>query len=178
LEKLKSESLTIPCENEKYEYTREIQLISKEIVKIDEIKFDKENPVQTKIDEIVGYAEYSHFFLYGKSDFSTEEKEFKEFIALCQKVIDQKAYVTIVIEGSASTVPTTGSKSNEMLSAERSVNAQSALKNALLKNGYMENVDFKFDTSINKVQGKKYENDAIKNRTEYEKFQYIKVKVQ
>lgn len=178
LDKLKSELLTIPCENEKYEYTREIQLISKEIVKIDEIKFDEENPVQTKIDETVGYAEYSHFFLYGKSEFSTDEKEFVEFTALCQKIIDQKAYVTIVIEGSASTVPTTGSKSNEMLSAERSANAQSALKNALLKNGYMENVDFKFDTSMNKVQGKKYENDAIKNRAEYEKFQYIKVKVQ
>jgi hypothetical protein len=178
LDKLKSELLTIPCENENYEYTREIQLISKEIVKIDEIKFDEENPVQTKIDETVGYAEYSHFFLYGKSEFSTDEKEFVEFTALCQKIIDQKAYVTIVIEGSASTVPTTGSKSNEMLSAERSANAQSALKNALLKNGYMENVDFKFDTSMNKVQGKKYENDAIKNRAEYEKFQYIKVKVQ
>jgi hypothetical protein len=178
VEMVKSEVLSIPCEDEKYEYTREIQLVSKEIAKVDEIKFDKENPVQTKIDETVGYAEYSHFFLYGKSGFSTNEKEFIEFIALCQKVIDDKAFVTITIEGSASYVPTTGSKSNEMLSAERSNNAKATLKGALLKNGYMENVDFKFATPVNVVQGKKYEDDAMINRTEYEKYQYIKVKVQ
>jgi hypothetical protein len=178
LVKLKSEVLTVPCENEKYEYVREIQLVSQEVVKIDEIKFDKENPIQTKIDETAGYAEYSHFFLYGKSGFSTEEKEFIEFIALCQKVIDQKAFVTIVVEGSASYVPSASKKTNEMLSAERSSNAMNTLRNALLKNGYIENVDFKFEKPLNTVQGKKYENDAMKNRSEYEKYQYIKVKVQ
>ncbi|MFM2316282.1 MAG: hypothetical protein RLZZ155_614, partial [Bacteroidota bacterium] len=57
-------------------------------------------------------------------------------------------------------------------------NAKAALKNALLKNGYMENVDFKFEKPVTTVQGKKYENDAMKNRSEYEKYQYIKVKVQ
>lgn len=177
-EKVKTEVLSIPCENEKYEFTREIQLVSREIVKVDEIKFDKENPIQTKIDETAGYAEYSHFFLYGKSDFSMEEKEFKDFVSLCKKVVDQKAFVTITIEGSASTVPSSGSKSNEKLSAERSAKAQAAIKGALLKSGYMENVDFKFAQPVNTVQGKKYENDAIKNRAEYEKYQYIKVKVQ
>ena len=174
IEKLRSESLTVPCDGEKHDYMRDIQLIAKK----EEIAFDKEKPVQTKIDEGATYAEYSHFFLYGKSGFSTDEKEFQEFITLCQKVIDQKAFVTITIEGSASNVPTRGSKSNEMLSAERSANAKSTLINALLKNGYMENVDFKFEKSVNTVQGKKYENDAMTNRNEYEKYQYIKVKVQ
>ncbi len=177
-EKLKVETLTIPCENEKYEYTREIQLVEKLVATVDEIKFDKENPIQTKINDDASYAEFSHFFLYGKSDFSAAEKEFTDFITLCKKVIDQKVFVTITIEGSASTVPTTGSKTNEMLSSERSANAKAALKSALLKGGYLEDVDFKFATPTNVVQGKKYENDAMKNRTEYEKYQYIKVKVQ
>jgi hypothetical protein len=65
-----------------------------------------------------------------------------------------------------------------MLSAERSANAMKALKNVLLKNGYIENVDFKFAAPVNIVQGKKFENDAAANRAEYEKYQYIKVKVQ
>jgi hypothetical protein len=116
--------------------------------------------------------------LYSKSGFSSEEKEFTEFIALCQKVIDQKAFVTIRVEGSASYVPSASKKTNEELSAERSAYAMTTLKNTLLNNGYIENVDFKFDKPLNTVQGKKYENDAIKNRTEYEKYQYIKVKVQ
>jgi len=173
VEKVKSETLSIPCDGEKHDYTREIQLIKKE-----EIVFNQEKPVQTKIDENKTYAEYSHYFLYGKSNFSTEEKEFIEFIGNCQKVIDQKAFVTIVIEGSASNVPTVGSKTNTMLSNERAVNAQTALTKALLKNGYLENVDFKFEKPINVVQGKKYENDALTNKSEYEKYQYIKVKVQ
>ncbi len=172
-EKLKFESLSIPCDGEKHDYIREIQLTKKE-----EIVFNQEKPVQTKIDDGKTYAEYSHYFLYGKSDFSGEEKEFKEFIVNCQKVIDQKAFVTITIEGSASNVPTVGSKTNTMLSNERSVNAQTALTKALLKNGYLENVDFKFEKPINVVQGKKYENDALKSKSEYEKYQYIKVKVQ
>lgn len=173
-ENLKNEILVVPCDGEKHEYLREIQLIAKK----EEIVFDKENPIQTTINENKTYAEYSHYFLYGRSDFSSEEKEFKEFILNCQKVVDEKAFVTITIEGSASTVPTSGGKTNEMLSSERSEYAKTALKNALLKNGYVENVDFKFAKPSNVVQGKKYENDALVNRTEYEKYQYIKVKVQ
>jgi len=175
LEKIKTEELSVPCDGEKYEYAREIQLISTEVV---EIKYDKENPIQTKIDETVGYAEYSHFFLYGKSGFSADEKEFVEFISLCKKVIDQKAFVTITIEGSASNVPSASSKSNEVLSAERSEHAKASLIKTLAKSGYVENVDFTFAKPINVVQGKKFENDAAENRSEYEKFQYIKVKVQ
>lgn len=175
LEKIKTEELSIPCDGEKYEYAREIQLISTEVV---EIKYDKENPVQTKIDETVGYAEYSHFFLYGKSGFSTDEKEFVEFVSLCKKVIDQKAFVTITIEGSASNVPSASSKSNEALSAERSERAKAAIIKTLAKSGYMEEVDFTFAKPVNVVQGKKFENDAAANRAEYEKYQYIKVKVQ
>ncbi len=175
LEKIKTEQLSIPCDGEKYEYAREIQLVSTEVV---EIKYDKENPIQTKIDETVGYAEYSHFFLYGKSGFSTDEKEFEEFVSLCKKVIDQKAFVTITIEGSASNVPSASSKSNEALSAERSERAKAAIINTLAKSGYMKEVDFTFAKPVNVVQGKKFENDAAANRTEYEKYQYIKVKVQ
>jgi hypothetical protein len=171
---LKNEMLVVPCDGEKHEYMREIQLIAKK----DEIVFNKENPIQTTIDENKTYAEYSHYFLYGRSDFSADEKEFKEFILNCQKVVDEKAFVTITIEGSASYVPTSGSKTNEMLSSERSEYAKTSLKNALLKNGYIENVDFKFAKPSNVVQGKKFENDAMINRTEYEKYQYIKVKVQ
>jgi hypothetical protein len=97
---------------------------------------------------------------------------------LCQKVVDQKGFITISIEGSSSNVPSIGARTNEMLSNERSVNAKNALKNALEKKGYLERVDFKFAETVNSVQGKKYENDAITNRAEYEKYQYIRVKVQ
>lgn len=174
VEKLKSEELAVPCDGEKYDYQREIQLLKKEDTAI---KFDKENPIQTKVDEVVGVAEYSHYFLYGKSVFSTSEKLFEEFVKSCQKVIDAKDFITISIEGSASNVPSAG-KSNEELSKERVANAMKAMKATFEKNGYLEGTDYKFETSKTSVQGKKFENDSQTNRTEYEKFQYIKVKAQ
>lgn len=180
-ENIKSEDLNIPCDSELHEYTREIIIVEEEPVVVKDpgkIEFDPANPVQAKIGEAATYAEFAHFFLYGSSGFSAEDKEFKDFIALCKQVIDQKTFVTITIEGSSSTVPTSGGKSNESLSAERSNNAKMALKSALLKSGYRENVDFKFGTPVNIVQGKKYENDAMTNRVEYEKYQYIRIKVQ
>ena len=169
-EKFKSETLTVPCDNEKYTYSREIQLVTKEVAVKD--------PVKTEVDNSPNSAEYSHFFMYGKSSFSVSDGQFKEFVSSCQKIIDRVGFVTISIEGSASKVPTVGSKTNEMLSAERAASAKSALKNALLKSGYMENVDFKFDDPKNVVQGKNYENDSEQNRAEYEKVQYFKIKVQ
>jgi hypothetical protein len=41
-----------------------------------------------------------------------------------------------------------------------------------------EGVNYTFGTPVKLVQGKKYENDAQKNRLIYEEFQYIKIKVQ
>jgi hypothetical protein len=180
-ENIKSEDLNIPCDGELHEYAREIIIVEKEPVVVNnpvKIEFDPANPVQAKIDETATYAEFAHFFLYGQSQFSTAEKEFQDFISLCQKVVDQKGFITISIEGSSSNVPSIGARTNEMLSNERSVNAKNALKNALEKKGYLERVDFKFAETVNSVQGKKYENDAITNRAEYEKYQYIRVKVQ
>jgi hypothetical protein len=180
-ENIKSEDLNIPCDGELHEYEREIIIVEKEPAVVKDpvkIEFDPANPVQAKIDETATYAEFAHFFLYGKSQFSTAEKEFQDFISLCQKVVDQKGFITISIEGSSSNVPSIGARTNEMLSNERSENAKNALKNALEKKGYLEIVDFKFAETVNRVQGKKYENDAIINRAEYEKYQYIKVKVQ
>ena len=181
-ERIKSEDISVPCDGRKYEYSREVVVIEKEPVVVidvpDPITYDPKDPIQTTINETKTYAEYSHFFLYGKSQFSTAEKEFQDFISLCQKVVDQKGFITISIEGSSSNVPSIGARTNEMLSNERSVNAKNALKNALEKKGYLEKVDFKFSEPVNVVQGKKYENDAMKNRSEYEKYQYIKVKVQ
>ncbi len=179
-ENIKSEDLNIPCDGELHEYVREIVIFEKEPVVVkDPVKteFDPKDPVQAKIDETATYAEYSHYFLYGKSEFSSSEVEFMDFVLNCQKVIDQKSFVTIAIEGSASNVPNKG-KSNDELSKERSENMKISLTNALVKNGYIENVDFKYAEPINTVQGKKYENDAMTNRVEYEKYQYIKVKVQ
>lgn len=178
LEKIMTENISVPCDGESELYAREVKLRKKEIVKIDEIKFDKENPIQTKFDETQGSAEYSFYFLYGQSGFSAGQKQFLDFVSMCEKVIDKKGSVTITIEGSSSNVPMTGAKTNEMLAEERTENAKGALNAALQKSGFVLNKDYKFGKLKSVVQGKKYENDAITNRAEYEKNQYIKIIVQ
>jgi tetratricopeptide (TPR) repeat protein len=178
LDKIMTENISVPCEGESVIYAREVKLVKKEIVKIDEIKIDKENPIQAKFDETQGSAEYSFYFLYGQSGFSAGQKQFIDFVSMCEKIIDKKGSVTITIEGSSSNVPMTGAKTNEMLAEERTEKAKVALNAALQKRGFVVNKDYKFGKLKSVVQGKKYENDAIDNRTEYEKNQYIKIIVQ
>ena len=84
----------------------------------------------------------------------------------------------ITVESSASNVPSSKFKNNDELTAARNKTAEEQVRTALTKAGKKEGVDYTFGEPIKLVQGKKYENDAKKNRLIYEQYQYIKIKVQ
>ena len=84
----------------------------------------------------------------------------------------------IVVESSASNVPSSRFKNNQELTAWRNKTATDQIRTELKKLGMKEGVNYTFGTPVKLVQGKKYENDAQKNRLLYEEFQYIKIKVQ
>ena len=172
-----SESLKLSSIEDNFsEIYREIVVPSRSS-DIREISFDPDKPIQTNYDELKGFAEYSHYFVFGSAEFNIGEKDFTEFVGSVEKLIAKKGKVSILIEASASNVPSLR-LTNDEIAARRSENAVNVITKELIKRGYLENEDFAFLKSINLVQGKKYENDAMKNRTEYEKYQYIKVKVQ
>ena len=182
--KIKQEDITIPCDGEYYEIEREAFLIAFEeevtIKAKDEmiLTFDRTKPIQIKLNLELGIAEYSNYFVYGSAEFSTTDTNFKNFLQDCKKVIKKKGRVEIYIESSASNVPVKSYSNNEDLAKARAQKAQKTIDAELKKMGFKTDVNFVFLPSKSMVQGKKYENDKDTARDEYEKYQYIKIKVQ
>lgn len=182
--KIKQEDITIPCDGEYYEIEREAFLIAFEeevtIKAKDEmiLTFDRTKPIQIKLNLELGIAEYSNYFVYGSAEFSTTDTNFKNFLQDCKKVIKKKGRAEIYIESSASNVPVKSYTNNEDLAKARAQKAQKTIDAELKKMGFKTDVNFVFLPSKSMVQGKKYENDKDTARDEYEKYQYIKIKVQ
>ncbi|MFN4885565.1 MAG: hypothetical protein ACK5HD_05030 [Bacteroidota bacterium] len=182
--KIKQEDITIPCDGEYYEIEREAFLIAFEeevtIKAKDEmiLTFDRTKPIQIKLNLELGIAEYSNYFVYGSAEFSTTDTNFKNFLQDCKKVVKKKGKVEIYIESSASNVPVKSYSNNEDLAKARAQKAQKTIEAELKKMGFKTDVNFVFLPAKSMVQGKKYENDKDTARDEYEKYQYIKIKVQ
>ena len=182
--KIKQEDITIPCDGEYYEIEREAFLIAFEeevtIKAKDEmiLTFDRTKPIQIKLNLELGIAEYSNYFVYGSAEFSTTDTNFKNFLQDCKKVVKKKGKVEIYIESSASNVPVKSYSNNEDLAKARAQKAQKTIEAELKKMGFKTDVNFVFLPAKSMVQGKMYENDKDTARDEYEKYQYIKIKVQ
>jgi tetratricopeptide (TPR) repeat protein len=143
-----------------------------------ELGYDPANPIKTQYLEDIGYAEFSRYFVYDSKDFGVKEVKFQEFIRDVKKLIELKGKVNVVVESSASFVPSSKFKNNEELTAWRNKVATDQVRGELEKFGFSEGVHFTFGTPVKLVQGKKYEKDAEKNKAIYEQFQYIKIKVE
>jgi hypothetical protein len=140
--------------------------------------YDPNNPINRQYIEAMAFAQFTRYFVYDFNDFGMEEKEFTAFINDVDKIIAAGKRPEIQIEASASTVPSSKYKNNEELSAKRNKTAEDQIRDALNKRGRKEGENYTFAKPINLVQGKKYENDAKKNRLIYEQFQYIKIRAQ
>ena len=84
----------------------------------------------------------------------------------------------IVIEASASKVPSVKYKSNDELVQLRFDSTHDIVREALKSYGREEGKDYTFGKGTKAVQGKEYENDSKNNRLLYEQFQFVKVRVQ
>ena len=146
--------------------------------KKEELGYDPSNPIKTQFIEALGYAEFSRYFVYDSKDFGAKEVKFQSFLGDVKKLIDQKGKVTIVVESSASRVPSSKFKNNEDLTAWRNKSAEEMMTTELEKLGFKKGVHFNYGEPVKLVQGKVYENDAQKNKSLYEQYQYIKFKVE
>ncbi|MDZ4750408.1 MAG: hypothetical protein SGI87_02250 [Flavobacteriales bacterium] len=183
------EYVNVPCETSYQEIEREVYLMPVALVqdqpiivekpKKEILTFDEKNPVKVQFIEELGYAEFSRFFVYDFKDFGVEEPKFQEFISNIKKIIDMnKGKVTVVIESSASKVPSRKFKNNEDLTSWRNKTAQDQVVSELKKLGYKEGQHFAFAESRKLVQGKEYENDRDSMRAYYEQYQYINLKAE
>ncbi|MBK8947640.1 MAG: hypothetical protein IPM68_01895 [Flavobacteriales bacterium] len=119
-------------------------------------------------------AEYAKYYEYNKKDIDQAETDWKGFIDTVVGLIDKNGKATIVIEASASKVPTRTFGTNENLSRQRMDDARKRLIEAVQARG--KNADVIYLEAINSlVQGPAYKGDYI-NTEKYGKFQYVKLK--
>jgi hypothetical protein len=122
-------------------------------------------------------AYYQRYFVYDMGEWTDKkvEETFAKFTDGVSNLIAIKGKAKILIESSASKVPSSRFKNNQELSAFRNKQAKDEITKALVAKGYKEGVDFTFQEGRKLVSGPDYKNDAQKNKHIYEQFQYIKV---
>jgi Tol biopolymer transport system component len=133
-----------------------------------EFKFNKKDPVGRQFIPEKGFAQYAHYFVYGSHTMMKDEMDFAYFVRDIDAIIKAGKKPVVVIEASASKVPSTKFKSNEELVQLRFDAAHDLVRAALKAYGREEGKDYSFGNGTK----------AVQNRLLYEQFQYVKVRVQ
>lgn len=118
---------------------------------------------------------FEEFFTYNKN-VPQKEKDLANFIEQAMKVYNSEGKLNISIESSASKVPTKTFSSNEELTKLRAQNIKETV-NAKLKEKGVNTDKVKYVDVTTLVQGPSYKGDYIDNKSTYEKYQYVKVKI-
>lgn len=119
--------------------------------------------------------EYAKYYAYNVKDIDQSEQRWREFIDVVAKLITEKGQARVVIEGSASKVPTRTFGTNENLSKQRMEDARKRLVEAVRARG-LDADKLRLEAVNNLVQGPKYTGD-YQDTEKYGKFQYVKLKV-
>jgi hypothetical protein len=143
-----------------------------------ELKFDKKDPIGRQFIPEKGFAQYAHYFVYGSHSMMKDEMDFAYFVRDVDAIIKTGKKPVVVVEASASKVPSVKYKSNDELVQLRFDAAHDLVRAALKAYGREEGKDYTFGKGTKAVQGKEYENDSKNNRLLYEQYQYVKVRVQ
>ena len=122
------------------------------------------------------YAEvYVKYYAYNMKDIDQNEADWRRFVDTVVAIIDKTGKADIVIEASASHVPTKTFGTNENLSNQRMEDARKRLLEAVKTRNKDEKLIL-LEAVNHLVQGPRYTGD-FKNTDKYGKFQYVKLKV-
>jgi len=130
--------------------------------------------IRCKKDVVVAVepASFQKYYGYNIKGVANEENAFKDFINKAAEIYKKTGKLTILLEGSASYVPTKTFKSNRILAAKRAEDGEATVKAALKAKGVpMDKVAI---DRTSKVQGPKYKGDFESGTEKYGKFQYFK----
>ncbi|WKZ67772.1 MAG: hypothetical protein QY325_07535 [Flavobacteriales bacterium] len=126
-------------------------------------------PVATYADE------FAKFYAYNMKDIDQGDARWKEFIDVVVKLINEKGEARVVVEASASKVPTRTFGTNDNLSRQRMEDARKRLVEAVQARGADPN-KLMLEAVNHLVQGPRYLGD-YQNTEKYGKYQYVKLKV-
>jgi hypothetical protein len=130
----------------------------------------------TRTTPDASYAdEYTKFYAYNAKDIDQNEARWREFVDVVVGLIEKNGEARVVIEASASKVPTKTFGTNENLSRQRLEDARKRIVEAVSARGKDANL-LKLEAVNNLVQGPRYSGD-YQSTDKYGKFQYAKLKV-
>jgi hypothetical protein len=138
-----------------------------------EFTYNPKAPINISITD--AQAHFSRYFIYDQGEYSVAEDKFSEFISGVENIINLRGTATILVESSASNVPSSRFKTNQDLTSHRNKVARDQVIQELTRRGFAQGKQYSFSTPKELVQGKVYENDAKKNVRIYEQWQYIKI---
>lgn len=118
---------------------------------------------------------FQQTFGYNQTQLNAEETSFLGFMNHISQTINQKGSVEIIIESSASRVPTTTFTSNKSLAEKRGEQTRNIMEKLLIGAGFT-NDKFTFSVTA-KVQGPAYKSDYETNAVTYLNFQYVNLSV-
>jgi hypothetical protein len=121
-------------------------------------------------------SSFELYFGYNQKSIDVKSKKYTDFIASVTQCLKSNSKLSIEIESSASYVPTTTYGTNENLAQKRAQEAKEKVIAELKKAGLVS-AGINFKAPEIKVQGPQYNNDFIQNRTTYEQYQYIKIRI-
>ncbi|HRO99497.1 MAG TPA: hypothetical protein PLN54_08700 [Flavobacteriales bacterium] len=119
--------------------------------------------------------EYAKFYAYNAKDIDLNEDRWQQFVNVVVDLIAKNGEARVVIEASASKVPTKTFGTNENLSRQRMEDARKRLLEAVAARG-ADTSKLKLEAVNNLVQGPRYQGD-YQNTEKYGKFQFVKLKV-
>lgn len=119
--------------------------------------------------------EFVKYYAYNQKDIDQTEADWQRFIDSVIGLMEKNGTVHMVIEASASHVPTKTYITNERLSTQRMEDARTRLLEAVRAKG-KDPANLMLESVNHRVQGPKYAND-FKDTAKYGKFQYVKLKV-
>jgi hypothetical protein len=108
-------------------------------------------------------------------DIDLNEDRWQQFVNVVVDLINTNGEARVVIEASASKVPTKTFGTNENLSRQRMEDARKRLIEAVQARG-VDATKLKLEAVNNLVQGPRYQSD-YQNTDKYGKFQFVKLKV-
>lgn len=138
----------------------------------DEIAYKDTYPQPKELKDVIVY--FQKYFPYNAKDINEQNKEFKSFISDIADIVKKRGFAQIIITSSASKVPTRTWKSNSILTKRRAYDTKRLLEKVFKAQGLSED-EFNFVDINTLITGPDYRNDPIKNKSTYEKHQYVRI---
>jgi len=129
-------------------------------------------PKPGELKDVISY--FQKYFPYNAKDINEKNEAFIAFIDDVAEIVKSRGYADIIITSSASKVPTRTWKSNSILTKRRANDTKRLLEKMFQAKG-LEEDQFNFIDMNTLITGPEYNYDHIKNKSTYEKHQYVRI---